>query len=115
MKRKIITYGGYFEQFIGTLSFKERTKLDYVLSLLGTEDKVPLKFIKLIRDGLYELRVEYQSNIYRVFFIFDEGCIVVLFNGFQKKSQKTPQSEIKKALKIKEAYYGDKQSRNYRL
>jgi len=50
------------------------------------------------------------SNIYRVFFIFDEGQIVVLFNGFQKKTQKTPKTEIEKALKIKEAYYADKRS-----
>ncbi len=49
------------------------------------------------------------GNIFRVFFIFDEGKIVVLFNGFQKKTQKTPPNEIEKALKIKEAYYADKQ------
>ena len=55
--------------------------------------------------GLYELRTEFNGNIYRVFFIFDEGKIVVLFNGFQKKSQKTPAGEIVKALKIKEEYY----------
>ena len=73
---------------------------------------LPVRFIKFIRDGLYELRMEYNSNIYRVFFIFDEGQIVVLFNGFQKKSQKTPTNEIEKALKIKEAYYADKQSSN---
>ena len=89
---------------------KELKKLDYVISLLETEDRLPVKFIKSLRDELYELRMEYGSNIYRVFFIFDEGKIVVLFNGFQKKTQKTPQSEIEKALKIKEAYYGDKQS-----
>ena len=65
-----------------------------------------------MRDGLYELRMEYNSNIYHVFFIFDDGLIVVLFNGFQKKTQKTPQAEIEKALKIKEAYYGDKQPSN---
>ena len=65
-----------------------------------------------LRDGLYELRMEYDSNIYRVFFIFDDGQIVVLFNGFQKETRKTPSSEIDKALKIKEAYYGDKQSSN---
>lgn len=56
--------------------------------------------------------MEYNSNIYRVFFIFDDGQIVVLFNGLQKKTQKTPPGEIEKALKIKEAYYGDKQSSN---
>ena len=66
---------------------------------------MPTKFVKHIRDGLYELRTEYNGNIYRVFFIFDEGNIVVLFNGFQKKTQKTPSSEIAKALMIKERYY----------
>ena len=67
--------------------------------------RLPTKFVKHIRDGLYELRTEFNGNIYRVFFIFDEGKIVVLFNGFQKKTQKTPASEISKALKIKEEYY----------
>ena len=84
--------------------------MDYLVSLLETEDRLPVKFIKYIREGLYELRMEYNGNIYRVFFIFDEGQIVVLFNGFQKKSQKTPEQEIEKALRIKEEYYGDKQS-----
>ena len=79
--------------------------MDYGLVLLKTQDRLPTKFVKHIRDGLYELRTEFNGNIYRVFFIFDEGKIVVLFNGFQKKTQKTPASEITKALKIKEEYY----------
>jgi len=108
MKRKITTYGGYFESFIKTLSTKELIKLNYIISLLETEERMPVKFIRFIRDGLYELRMEYNSNIYRIFFIFDDGQIVVLFNGFQKKTQKTPSNEIEKALKIKEAYYADK-------
>lgn len=108
MKRKIRTYGGYFEAFMATLKEKEQEKIQYGLLLLKTQDRLPKKFIKLIRDGLYELRTEYNGNIYRVFFIFDEGQIIVLFNGFQKKTQRTPSSEIEKALKIKEAYYGDK-------
>jgi phage-related protein len=110
MKRTIITYGGYFERFIETLLPKESNKLDSIISLLETEDRLPAKFIKYIRDGLYELRMEYNGNIYRVFFIFDKGNIVVLFNGFQKKTQKTPPNEIDKALKIKEEYYACKQS-----
>jgi phage-related protein len=112
MKRKITTYGGYFERFIETLSEKELKKLDYIVSLLETRDRLPIKFIKYIRDGLYELRLEYSGNIYRVFFIFDNDCIVVLFNGFQKKTQKTPSNEIERAFKIKEEYYADKQSQN---
>ena len=77
----------------------------YGLVLLKTQDRLPTKFVKHIRDGQYELRTEYNGNIYRVFFIFDEEKIVVLFNGFQKKTQKTPTSQITKALKIKEEYY----------
>ena len=112
MERRILTYGGYFKAFMETLSEKEQTKIQYGLLLLKTQDRLPKKFVKLIRDGIYELRTEWSGNIYRVFFIFDEGRIVVLFNGFQKKTQKTPQSEIEKAIKIKEAYYADKQSQN---
>ena len=112
MIRTITTYGGYFEAFILTLSPKVKVKLDYIISLLETKNRIPAKFIDYIRDGLYELRMEYDGNIYRVFSIFDEGQIVVLFNGFQKKTQKTPINEINKALKIKEAYYADKRSQN---
>ena len=99
MRRKVIAYGQYYKDFLATLTEKEIQKVKYVLSLLGTEDRLPIKFIKVIRDGLY------NGNIYRIFFIFDEGQIVVLFNGFHKKTQKTPSSEIDKALKIKEEYY----------
>ena len=93
---------------MATLTEKVQTKIQYGLLLLKSQDRLPKKFIKLIRDGLYELRTEYDGNVYRVFFIFDNGQIVVLFNGFQKKTQKTPQKEIEKALRIKEEYYADK-------
>ncbi len=108
MNRKILTYGGYFESFMETLTQKEQEKIQYGLLLLKTQNRLTSKFVKYIRDELYELRTKYAGNIYRVFFIFDEGNVVVLFSGFKKKTQKTPPSEIQKALKIKEAYYGDK-------
>ena len=112
MKRRIRTYGGFFEVFMESLTEKEQEKIQYGLLLLKSQDRLSKKFVKLIRDGVYELRTEYGGNIFRVFFIFDEGDIVVLFNGFQKKTQKTPKSEIEKAIRIKEAYYADKQSQN---
>ncbi|MDR1161766.1 MAG: type II toxin-antitoxin system RelE/ParE family toxin [Tannerellaceae bacterium] len=105
MRRKVIAFGRYYKDFISSLTEKEVLKVKWILSLLETEDRLPTKFIKLIRDGLYELRINYNNNIYRIFFIFDEGQIVVLFNGFQKKTQKTPVSEIEKEIKIKEEYY----------
>lgn len=114
-KRKIRTYGGYFESFMGTLTDKEQEKVQYGLLLLKTQDRLSTKFVKFIKDGVFELRTEYNGNIYRVFFIFDDGNIVVLFNGFQKKTQKTPNEEIKTAIKIKEEYYAGKQSSASRL
>ena len=105
MKREIFAYKNYFYDFLATLSEKEVEKIDYGLSLLESQDRVSKKFVKYLRDEIFELRTEYESNIYRVFFIFDEGNIVILFNGFQKKSQKTPQNELNKAIKLKEEYY----------
>jgi len=59
--------------------------------------------------------IEYNSNIYRVFFVFDEDKVVVLFNGFKKKSQKTPLNEIEKAIRIKNEYYEYKRQQNQKL
>ncbi len=72
--------------------------------------RIPKKFFEHITgtDGLFEIRIEFESNIYRIFCCFDEGKLVVLFNGFIKKSQKTPQKEIEKALKIKQEYFNSK-------
>ena len=95
-----MTYGGFFEAFIATLKEQEVRKIDYLLALLATSDRVPTKFVKHLRDGLYELRIKTVDAIYRVFFIFDNDNIVVLFNGIKKKSQKTPKKELEKALKI---------------
>lgn len=104
--RRVITYGGYFESFMETLSPEQRKKINYGLLILKSVDRLPAKFVKYIEDGIYELRTEYEGNIFRTFFIFDNGNLVVLFNGFQKKTQKTPRSEIEKAKRIKEEYYG---------
>ena len=56
-------------------------------------------------EGLFEIRVEYQSIINRVFCCFDKGKLIVLFNGLQKKTQKTPKKEIEKAMKLKDEYF----------
>lgn len=80
--------------------------------MLKTVDRLSTKYVKSIKDGLFELRIEWQSNIYRIFFCFDEGQIVILFNGFQKKTQKTPDKEIDKALKLKKEYYERKRTKD---
>ena len=78
--------------------------------MIRTVDKIPQKFLKHIEgaNGLYEIRIKVGSNIYRVFCCFDAGRVVILFNGFQKKSQKTPKKEIDKALRLMQEYFNNK-------
>ena len=82
--------------------------MDYVLDVLKVQERVSERFVKYIREGVYEIRASHDGNIYRAFFIFDEGDIVMLLNGFQKKSQKTPSKEIKRAIELKYEYYAGK-------
>ncbi len=103
--KKEKSYKHYFKDFIESLNENESRKVFYVLDMLKTQQRVSEKFVKYIKEDIFELRVEYNGNIYRVFFIFDKGNIVILFNGFQKKSQKTPKNEIEKAIQIKKEYY----------
>jgi len=63
--------------------------------------------LKLISgtNGLYEARVQLGSDIWRVFYFFDKGRLVILLNGFQKKTEKTPKNEIDKAINLMSEYY----------
>lgn len=108
MEREIKYFKNYFSDFLATLNKNEIKKLKYVLDMLISQNRISKKFVDYIRDGLYELRINSGGNIYRIFFIFDDGNIIVLFNGFQKKTKTTPESEINKALKIKNEYYEQK-------
>lgn len=107
MPRQIIFHGEYFLDFYKELDSKVKTKIQYVLELIKQVERVPVKFLAPMSgyEGLYEVRIEYQSNIYRIFCCFDEGKLVVLFNGFQKKTQKAPKEEIEKAMRLKNEYF----------
>jgi phage-related protein len=109
VERKIIAYRHYYKEFFDAQEHAVQEKILYGMLLLKTQERLPTKFVKHIREGLYELRIEWNSNIYRIFFCFDAGRIVVLFNAFQKKTNKTPEKEIKTALKLKYEYEHRKQ------
>ncbi len=94
---------------MSSLTEQERKKVLRALLLLQTEDKIPYHCIKYLRDGVYELRVTYGNNELRIFFIYDGDTIVILLNGFKKKTQKTPPQEINKAIKLRKEYYEDKE------
>ncbi|MBK9635406.1 MAG: type II toxin-antitoxin system RelE/ParE family toxin [Bacteroidetes bacterium] len=112
-ERHIIFHKHYFVDFYLEQTEKVQEKIEYVFKILRTVQNVPKKFLDHVTgtDGLYEIRIEFESNIYRVFCCFDKGNLVVLFNGFQKKSQKTPKKEIELALKLKEDYFNAKKKK----
>ena len=107
--KKIVAYKNYYRDFMTKLADNERNKIKRALLLFETEDKIPKHYIGYIRDGLYEFRVTCGNKEFRLFYIYDGDTMVVLFNCFTKKSRKTPQKEIAKALKIKEEYKDAKQ------
>jgi len=110
VNRQLSTYGKHFIEFYSKLDKRLQEKIDWVFELIKTVDFIPKRFFEHLEntDGLYEIRIEFQSNIYRIFCFFDEGNLVILINAFQKKTQKTPSSEIELAKKLKKQYFIDK-------
>lgn len=108
--RTIIFYKEYFSEFFVKQKAKVKDKIIWTLELIEELHRVPESYLKHMEntDGLFEIRIQQGSDIYRIFCFFDQGQLIVLANGFQKKTQKTPKQEIEKALKIKEEYFNEK-------
>ena len=108
--RNVYVYGTDFWDFYNKQNKKVQDKIDWVIGLIRTIEIIPEKYLKHLTgtDGLYEIRIGLGNNIFRIFCFFDEGNLIILLNGFQKKSQKTPRSEINKAEKLKDEYYENK-------
>jgi phage-related protein len=113
-ERNIIFHGTHFMDFYIEQTVKVQEKIEYVFKIIKQVDRVPEKFLKHLEgtNGLYEIRIEHESNIYRIFCCFDMGNLVILFNAFQKKTQKTPKQEIELAEKLKKEYFTIKDAKN---
>ena len=106
--RNIFYYKHYFLNFFKDLTEDVQKKFNWTFELIETIDRVPKKYFQYMEDGIYEIRVEVGNNIFRAFSFFDEGKMIVVANAFQKKTQKTPRSEIELAIKIKKEYFDEK-------
>lgn len=114
--RKVVAYKSYFQDFLIKQDQKDQDKIYKIIEAIEVLERIPSTYLKFIQgtDGLYEARIQLGSNIWRVFRFFDEGKVVILLNGFHKKTQKTPTFEIEKALTLmKEYYYEKRQSNKY--
>jgi len=107
--REVIFYGEYFWEFYYKQSRKVKDKITWTIGLLNYLEVIPEKYLKHIEEtDLYEIRVSFGNNIFRIFCFFDKDRLVIVFNGFQKKTQKTPRNEIDRAVRLKKEYYEDK-------
>lgn len=108
--RQVVAYKRYFLDFYQGQTDEVQQKIEWTLNLLRSIDRVPKKYFDHMTgtDGLFEVRVELGGNIFRIFAFFDKGNLVILGNGFQKKTQKTSKTEIERALKIKKEYENEK-------
>jgi phage-related protein len=109
-KREIIVFENHFWDFYNKQDVKVKDKIDWTITLIQRTKIVPQKFLKHLTntDGIWEIRVSAGNGIFRVFCFFDKGNLVVLLSGFQKKTQKTPKVELKRAEKLKKEYYDQK-------
>jgi phage-related protein len=105
--REVVAYKDYFEVFLKSLPEKVQNKVFKIIEAIETLERVPENYLKPIqtKKGLYEARIQLGSNIWRVFCFFDRGRLVILLNGFQKKTQKTPTGEIEKASRLMDEYF----------
>ena len=112
--REVIQYKSYFENFLLDQPEKVQDKIFKILEIIETYQRIPSTYLKSIvgTKGLYEARIKLGSNIWRVFCFFDDGNLVVLLNGFIKKTQKTPKNEINRAVGLMKSYYNDKRKQN---
>lgn len=110
--RTIVAYKDYFKDFKKTVSQQVLNKFYEIFLYIMTLEVIPSIYFRSIEGvkGLFEIRVEESGNIYRVFCCFDNGNLVILFNAFQKKTQKTPQNEIDKAERIMKEYFETKKT-----
>jgi phage-related protein len=106
--RSLKVYGNDFWEFYYDQTKKVQERILWTIRVIRDIQFVPAKYLKHIQDGIFEIRVSSGNNIFRIFCFFDQGQLVILLNGFQKKSQKTPKGEIERAIKLKKQYYEDK-------
>ena len=112
--REIIAYKDHFENFLKKQNKKVQDKIYKILEAIETLERIPENYLKHLTgtDRLYEARIRLGSNIWRVFCFFDGEKLVILLNGFQKKTQKTPKKEIEKAIRLMNEYYEEKKQQN---
>ena len=111
--RNIFYYKHYFLEFFNKQTVEVQKKFNWTFQIIATTERIPKKYFQFMEGavGLYEIRVEVGSNIFRAFAFFDEGHLIIIANAFQKKSQKTPKNELELAKRLKKEYFNEKEKK----
>lgn len=111
-QRQIVIYKSYFFDFYNQQPEYVKLKIEWTIQLIRELDRIPKRFFKHVEttNGIYEIRIEAESNTFRIFCFFDVGNVIVLGNAYQKKSNKLSKREINRAIKIHEEYKYEKQT-----
>ena len=109
--RELYFFKDYFEVFYNNQAKNVQKKIIWTLKIIEEIERIPELYFKYLKNttGIYEIRVQVGSNIFRIFCFFDLNNLVVIGHGFQKKSQKTPKQQLEKAEQIKREYYESKE------
>ena len=112
--RQVIQYKNYFEDFLLAQPKKVQDKIYKVIEIIESYQHISKTYLAPMKThkGLFEARIKLGSNIQRVFCFFDKDKLVILLNGFTKKTQKTPKKEIDKAVRLMKEYYEEKNKGN---
>ena len=108
--REVVEFENHFSEFLKKQPVKVQNKVFKIIEAIETLERVPSNYLKMLvgTNGLYEARIQLGSDIWRVFCFFDQGKLVIVLNGYTKKTKKTPKNEIKKALHLMQKYYDTK-------
>ena len=109
-QRTVVTYRNYFTDFYAAQNEKVQDKIAKTIEIIESIDRIPERYLKHLQNGLFEMRVQLGSNIFRVFCFFDGDRLVILLSGFQKKTQKTPKEELKRAMQLMKEYFKEKEA-----
>jgi phage-related protein len=109
-KRELFFFLNYFKDFYDKQRPKVKKRIIWTLKVIEDVDRIPEIYFKHIEgsDGIYEIRVQSGSDIFRIFSFFDKNRLIIVGHGFQKKTQKTPQNQLDLAQKIRKEYYESK-------
>jgi len=114
-RNPILSYGFWaspVEAFLDSLQSKQAQKVAWVLQLIEDLDVIPVQYFKKLvnTDGIWEVRIQVGSNIFRILGFLDGDQLIVLNHAFQKKTQKTPKKVIKLAETRKRNYLDRRRS-----